>query len=266
MEQGGDGDEKEEEKGDEEVTRNYVAFSGGIDSTALSLLMEEAQPVFTDTGWEPAEIYQHIARFEDVTGRRVIRLQSKHGTLPGYIERQKFLPNHGARFCTRLFKIEPMNQYLEQNLPATLNIALRADESADQRVGNLTEMDGLTIAYPLRERGMTRIDVVRVCLEWDLLPRYPAYMARGGCEGCFYKRKSEVQAIRVLQPDVFARLKALEVSVQDERGDFFYMFPNVGMSLSELEQQPTLFDTAQLYADAADTGDKGIACGLFCHR
>lgn len=245
---------------------DFVAFSGGVDSTALALLMEDATPVFTDTGWEPTEIYAHITRFEAVTGRAVVRLQSKHGTLPGYIEQQKFLPNHGARFCTRLFKIEPMNQYLANNLPATLNIALRADESADQRVGNLTEMEGLTIAYPLRERGMTRLDVVHVCLEWDLLPRYPAYMARGGCEGCFYKRKSEVQAIRVLQPDVFERLKALEHAVQDERGAFFHMFPNVGMSLDELEQQPLLFDTAQLYADAADSSDKGQACGLFCHR
>jgi len=72
--------------------------------------------------------------------------------------------------------------------------------------------------------------------------------------------------MRVLTPDTYAELKARELSVQDERGSFFYMFPNVGMSLEELEQQPSLFDTTELYADAADSGDKGVACGLFCHR
>jgi len=246
----------------------YIAFSGGVDSTALALLMEDAQPIFTDTCDEFEEIYEHIDRFEVATGRRVIRLKHPDypGGLPEYIDRAKFLPNHGARFCTRMFKIDTMNRFLADKLPLTLNIALRADEPADQRVGNLTDMAGLAIAYPLREQGMTRIDVVRVCLEWDLLPRYPVYMARGGCKGCFYKRKSEVQALRVLRPDVYAELRAREELVQDERGRYFHMFPNVGMSLADLELQPTLFDPAQLYADAADKSDIGPACGLFCHR
>lgn len=242
--------------------QKFVAFSGGADSTALALLEEDATPIFTDTGWEFPELYAHIEKFEQVTGRKVARPEGE--TLPDIIRRQKFLPNHGARFCTRLAKIEPMNRYLKEHLPAELLIGLRADEEA--RTGNLTEMEGLTIRYPLRERGMTRIDVLRVCLEHDLLPRYPVYMARGGCTGCYYKRKSEVLAMIQLVPEVVDELQKLEEEVQDERGNYFHMFPNVGMSIAELRHQPALFDMTDLYHDAADTTDKGATCGLFCHR
>lgn len=240
----------------------YVAFSGGIDSTALALLEPDATPIFTDTGWEFPELYAHIEKFERVTGRTVER---PHGeTLPDIIRRKKYLPNHGARFCTQYAKIEPMNRYLKERLPAELLIGLRADEEA--RPGNLTDMEGLTIRYPLRERGLTRIDVIRVCVQHDLLPRYPVYMARGGCTGCFYKRKSEVQAMVQLVPDVMDGLQELEERVQDERGAFFHMFPSIGMSIRELRQQPALFDMTTLYREAAEDGDKGGNCGLLCHR
>lgn len=245
---------------------DYIAFSGGVDSTALALLHPEAIPVFTDTGWEFDAIYHHLDRFEQVTGRAVIRVKSGEGSLPDYIERQRFMPSHGARFCTRIFKIEAYNRWLADKLPATLLIGLRADEPAEERVGNLSDIAGLTIRYPLREQGVNRITCVRICLENDLLPRREAYMARGGCKGCFYKRKSEVQAMVVLVPEVIDELQALEESVQDERGKFFRMFPNTGMSIAEIKQQPTLFDMEQIYRDAADTSDKGEACGLFCHR
>jgi 3'-phosphoadenosine 5'-phosphosulfate sulfotransferase (PAPS reductase)/FAD synthetase len=244
---------------------DYVAFSGGVDSTALALLMPDATPVFTDTAAEFPETYAHIAKFEAVTGREVVRIQRDGGLLE-YIARSKFLPNHGARYCTAKFKIEPMNKWLTERLPATLNIALRSDEPASMRIGNLTTMDGLTIRYPMREWGMDRDGNLRVCVEHDLLPRYPAYMARGGCTNCFYKRKSEVRAMIALVPAVVDRLQALEESVQDERGTYFHMFPNVGMSIRDLRAQGSLFEPGEVYAEAADTSDVGQACGLFCHR
>lgn len=243
----------------------YVAFSGGKDSTALALTMPDAIPVFTDTGWEFDALYEHIEKFERVTGREVIRVQPEE-TLPEYIQRSKFMPGHGARYCTRLFKIEAFNRWLADKLPAELCIGLRADEPEDMRVGNLTDMPGLIIRYPLREQRMALWDILRICTSYDLLPRYPVYMARGGCKGCFYKRKSEVMAMVQLVPEVMDELQALEESVQDERGRFALMFPNAGMSIRDIRTQGALFDMAQVYADAANTSDKGAACGLFCHR
>lgn len=243
----------------------YIAFSGGKDSTALALLMPEATPVFTDTGWEFDQLYAHLDKFEAVTGREVIRVRPDE-TLPEYIARSKFMPNHGARYCTRIFKIDAFNRWLADKLPATLCIGLRADEPADMRVGNLTEQEGLTIRYPLREMGVDVWQVIRTCVEVDLLPRNPVYMARGGCKGCFYKRKSEVMAMAQLVPEVLDELQALEEGVQDERGKYFHMFPNAGMSIRDIRAQMPLFDLTTVYADAAQTSDIGAACGLFCHR
>jgi len=145
-------------------------------------------------------------------------------------------------------------------------IGLRADEP--ERKGNLTQMDGLTIRYPMRERGMTRSDALQVCIEHDLLPRYPVYMARGGCVGCFYKRPAEVKAMIHLVPDVVAELEALEDEVQDQRGKRFHCFCNVGKSVRKIreEETETLFDKSEAWLAAMENDDVGEPCGLFCHR
>lgn len=155
---------------------HYVALSGGIDSTALALLMYEADLVFTDTRDEFPELYAHLDKIEAVTGRTITRIVHPDwpGGLPQYIEHARFLPNFAARFCTVRFKIEAFNRWLladPSRLPAEMLIGLRADEPADMRVGNLSEIEGLSIGYPLRERGMVRADCVALCLEYDLLPR-----------------------------------------------------------------------------------------------
>ena len=244
----------------------FVAFSGGIDSTALALLEPNAVPIFADTGWEFPEIYEHQRRFWQKTEREVVRVARDGATLPEYIEEHHFLPGHASRFCTRMFKIEPINKYLKERLPCELLIGLRADEPETLRPGNLTDMPGLTIRYPLRERGMTRSDVVRTCIEHDLLPVYPPYMARGGCVGCFYKRGSEVRAMAELAPDDLDELQRLEQAVQDEREHEALMFPNMGVSIATMRSQGRLMDTTQLYRDAADRTDMGVECGLFCGR
>lgn len=241
----------------------FIAFSGGKDSTALALLMPDAVPVFTDTGAEFPELYAHIEKFEEVTGREVIRLRSHWGTLLEYIDGHKFMPGHRARYCTKEFKIIPINKYLKEHLPATLNIALRADED---RTGNLTDIEGLEIAYPLQDKGIGLMDVIKICAEHDLLPRYPVYMARGGCVNCFYKRKSEIIAMNNYVPDILDELQELEESVQDERGKFAVMFPNAGMSIRDIRRQSEMFTPNQIYKDANDTSDYGVNCGLFCNR
>lgn len=238
---------------------DYIAFSGGADSTALAILMEDAIPAFTDTGWEFPELYAHIDKFERVTGREVVWVTStKYGSLPDYIRATKFLPGHRARFCTRMFKIESYNDWLKDKLPAQMCVGLRADEP--DRLGNQTEIFGLQVRYPLREWGINRAIVEKVCKRAGLMPDYPVYMQRGGCLGCFYKRPSEVKAMIDLCPEIMDELQELEEAIQDERKSFVYMFPNCKASIKQLRQQPTLFDLTDYYESNYKP------CGLFCNR
>lgn len=239
-----------------------VAFSGGADSTALALLHPNATVIFTDTGWEFPELYEHIERFEDKTGRQVVRIMGV--SLPDIIRERRFFPSFKARFCTREAKILPMNKYLKAVGECDLMIGLRADEEG--RAGNLSNLVNVRYRYPLRERGMARVDVIRVCLEHDLLPRYPVYMARGGCVGCFYKRKSEIAAMAVLAPDELEELQKLEEEIQDERREYYYMFPNLGMSIAQFRRQLPLFDVSSLYREMAGGDDVVTSCGVLCHR
>lgn len=232
----------------------YVAFSGGKDSTALALLMSNAIPVFADTGAEFPELYAHIEKFERVTGREVIRLKPIHGTLLDYIKKSKFMPGHGARYCTRMFKIEPFAEYQSE-----YSVALRADED---RKGN----DSILVNYPLQEMGIGINEVIKICIDNDLLPRSHLYMARGGCVNCFYKRKSEVWAMHHFIPDILDELQDIEEWVQDKRGKFAFMFPNTGMSIKNLRRQITMFEPEEIYKDAGNKSDYGTNCGLFCNR
>ena len=244
--------------------KQFVSFSGGKDSTALALLMPEATPIFADTGWEFPQLYQHIEKFERVTNREVIRVRREDQTLPEYIAERRFLPGHRARFCTRMFKIEPIDKYLVEQGDCELSIALRADET--ERTGNQTEKPSITIRYPLQEMGIDIWGVLRLCLEHDLLPRYPVFMARGGCKGCFYKRRSEVMAMAQLCPEILDELQHLEELVQDQRSRFAVMFPNTEASIADIRSQHFMFDPEEVYRDANDTSDYGENCGLFCNR
>lgn len=232
----------------------YVAFSGGKDSTALALLMPDSIPVFTDTGAEFPELYAHLDKFERVTGREIIRLKSKEGTLLEYIRRSRFLPGHSARYCTKMFKIEVLNKFTD-----TYAVALRADE---ERIGNYSDK----VTYPLQDMGIDLMGVIEICLKHDLLPRYPVYMARGGCINCFYKRKSEVLAMKEFVPEILDELQELEEYIQDERGKYAVMFPNAKMSIKDIRRQISMFNPEDVYRDALDKSDYGINCGLFCNR
>lgn len=232
----------------------YIAFSGGKDSTALALLFPDSIPVFTDTGAEFPETHEHIDRFEQVTSRKVLKLKSKYGSLLEYIKKTKYLPGHRSRFCTRIFKIETF-----QNFTNTYSVALRSDE---ERIGNSNK----NVDYPLQDMGVDKIEVIKICTEYNLLPRYPVYMARGGCINCFYKRKSEIYAMNSFVPEILDRLQKLEEGIQDERGKFAKMFPNTNMSIRELRQQTVMFTPEEIYQDAGNKSDYGIACGLFCNR
>jgi len=90
---------------------HVVALSGGKDSTALALGMaERGMPVdhyvITPTGNEPAAMIAHWRKLADLLGNP-LTIASQGKSLHGEIRRQAILPNHRARWCTRILKLDP---------------------------------------------------------------------------------------------------------------------------------------------------------------
>lgn len=257
--------------------RRFISFSGGVESSTLALMYGHvATPIFADTGYEHQELYDRLDRVEEALKIKhgddfeIIRLKRQHetqaNTLPEYIEENKFYPSFRQRYCTRMFKIEPIDDFLRQfeDEGCELMIGLNAEE-ADQRTGNHGLLPFVEYSYPLVDLGISREHCIKVLQEYGLEPDFPPYMQRGGCVGCFYKSKREYAAMALLAPDEFERVADMEEAIQDERGDFYAIrdgIPNMRRFGEAVRSQQRLFELDEMYPRAM----KQTSCGVFCHR
>ena len=153
--------------------------------------------VITPTGDELPEMIDHwkmVAELLDTP----LTVVSSGESLQGLITRQKALPNHLMRWCTRILKIEPFNAYLLRNIPAIAYVGLRADEEA--RVGNTIygSVDGIEQRFPLREWGWGISEV------WQYLDdRGIIIPERTDCGRCFFQRLPEWWNLWQYHPDVY---------------------------------------------------------------
>ena len=231
----------------------YIAFSGGVESTAMSVIWGgEATAIFTDTGWEHAVLYERIDEVERVIREqhhpdfKIIRLQAGDG-LKEYIRKMKFFPSFNARFCTRMFKIEPMDDFLAELGEVELFIGLNAEEG--DRVGNHGLKKNVNYRYPLIENGITRDACIEIISKANLMPSFPAYMQRGGCIGCFFKTKKEYEAMALLNPEEAYGVADLEDEVQDARGEHYGVrdgIPNMRRFL-DISRSQCLIDPKEMY-------------------
>src|SRR5262245_13292383 len=100
-----------------------VALSGGKDSTAMALRMNEVEPrdyayICTPTGDESPEMEAHWVKLGEMLGKPLIRLTRTHEdgrqmTLDSLIEMFNALPNNRQRWCTRMLKIDPTIAFMK---------------------------------------------------------------------------------------------------------------------------------------------------------
>jgi phosphoadenosine phosphosulfate reductase family protein len=251
--------------------RTFIAFSGGVESTTLCLLFGgQANAIFADTGDEHAEMYERLGQVEGVLRTiypkfRIIKVSAGEA-LHDYIRRKHVAPSPTMRFCTRLFKIAPINAYLQQETPCKLMIGLNADEV--DRTGALP-IEGVSFEYPLQDLNLTRKKCVDLLKEYNLEPRLPVYMRRGGCTFCFYKSRKEYAAIVHLDPKLANELADFEDEINT--GDFrkkrwalVKEIPEGFRAFFENERCSSLFSPEEMYAQQPNVAE--TPCGVFCHR
>lgn len=193
------------------VLRHIACLSGGKDSTALALYMRDRVPemeyVFADTGKELPETYEYFQRVEAFLGKSIVRVNAERDFDHWLTMYGGYLPSSRMRWCTRMLKIRPLEQYIGDD-PALMYIGIRADEDRD---GYITTKENVTPVYPFKEDGITKDDVLRLLDESGIgVPEYYKWRTRSGCFFCFFQRKREWVGLMQEHPALFEAAKSYE--------------------------------------------------------
>ena len=258
--------------------KRFISFSGGVESTTMCILYGKgAKAIWCDTGAEHTQMYNRMDLVEERLKKlhggdfEIIRIKPKVKMKGMYVDNlldavkiQKFMPSQMARYCTRQFKIEPIDLFLSEQGECELMIGLNADE--EEREGNWGLKTNVKYLYPLQEDGYNRADCEAILDIHGLHPRFPAYMLRGGCSMCFFKSEKEYTALYYLDKEEFNKMVDFEKSYQDSRTKTFSIMSNG----KTLEQLATECD-AEMFKDELieiyqNYNKQGKSCGAFCHR
>jgi len=252
--------------------KRFISFSGGVESRTMAILFgNKADAIFSDTGSEHLALYAQLNTVEKKirdfheNDFNIIRVKNeKYGSLEGYIRFSKFFPSFQNRFCTRMFKIEPIDNYLKQfeDEGVEIMIGLNSDE-AEMRTGNHGLLPFVTYSYPLVEQGINRAMCHSILDAAGIAPNFPAYMQRGGCKFCYYKSKKEYQSMAMMDETEFDEIIDLEESIQDERKNYYHIIPSI-QSLRQFKKDANsmIFTHEEMYSVVNDA----TKCGIFCNR
>lgn len=197
-------------------TLHVVALSGGKDSTAMALRLADIEPrdyayIITPTGNELPAMIAHWRHLSQMLGKPLTPVHSGK-SLQGLIREQTMLPNHRARWCTRLLKLAPYYEWMRAHAPCVSYVGLRADEMA--RTGMIfPEEDGIKVNCPMQRWGWGLGDVMSYLRTKNL--NVPD---RTDCAVCFWQRLGEWYLLWRDEPEQYAEGEELEAMVSEARG------------------------------------------------
>lgn len=224
------------------IERHVLGISGGKDSAALAIYMRDHHPelnidyFFTDTGEELPEVHEFLGKLEGYLGKAIARLNPGRDFNFWLRQYNHFLPSPQTRWCTRMLKLKPFEEWIKPWLAAgdqvTSYVAIRADE--DYREGYSSKADNLFVKLPFREAGIDKAGVIDILENSGVgYPKYYEWRSRSGCTFCFFQQKIEWLRLRERHPEAFEAAKALEKDALDHGSPFTW---SKGESLGELEQ------------------------------
>jgi 3'-phosphoadenosine 5'-phosphosulfate sulfotransferase (PAPS reductase)/FAD synthetase len=252
--------------------RHLVSVSGGKDSTALAIYLLQEYPqipyeyVFCDTGAELPETYDYLDQLEALLGKSIHRLNAldrlgvahKHNRNPFdyWLEQAYggFLPSPRTRWCTRVLKIEPFEDFVGED-NAFSYIGIRADEDREGYVGKkppkLSERPNITPVYPFKDDGLTLSHINELLESSGIgLPDYYRWRSRSGCYFCFYQQIGEWQRLNVEHPDLFEAATKYEKTTDGKNYTW--------------SEGRTLNDILELPIQPLTPPDEGDGCAI-CH-
>ncbi len=224
------------------VERHVLGISGGKDSAALAVWMRDKHPelnidyFFTDTGEELPEVYEFLGRLEGYLGKPIARLNPRRDFRFWLREYNHFLPSPQTRWCTRMLKLAPFEQWVRPWLVAGDKVysyvAIRADE--DYREGYSAKANNLFVRLPFREAGIDKLAVIDILESSGVgYPKYYDWRSRSGCTFCFFQQKIEWVRLREQHPEDYEKAKELEKDALEHGSPFTW---SKGESLWDMEK------------------------------
>ena len=209
--------------------RHVLGISGGKDSAALAVWMRDKHPelnidyFFTDTGEELPEVYEFLGRLEGYLGKPIARLNPRRDFRFWLREYNHFLPSPQTRWCTRMLKLKPFEEWVKPWLAAGDQVfsyvAIRADE--EYREGYSAKANNLFVRLPFREAGIDKPGVIDILGSSGVgYPKYYEWRSRSGCTFCFFQQKIEWVRLREQHPEDYEKAKELEKDALEHGSPF----------------------------------------------
>ena len=163
----------------------YLSFGGGVNSTALMLLLEATnekyEMIFVNHGGDYPETYEYVnyLRNQGFKITEIIPDVEGFNTIYDYCINKHLVPSRRFRWCTDKFKIKPIEKYIE--LPCTMFIGIGYDES-HRAIENRSKY--INNIYPLIDNKMDRNDCINLIKDNGLNIPY-----KSGCWFCPFMKK-----------------------------------------------------------------------------
>jgi len=229
-------------------SKTFFAFGGGVQSTAIALLLIHEPHklldlgltlpktiIFADTGAEPKAIYDHVNQIFEMLSRAeydtvVVQRIEKNGSIitiheqwwglasiPWFTRSLDGQVGMLKRQCTEEFKIKPIQKEIRARLgykkgqripPLTAKLWLGISVD-EQRRAKINQDKWLNNKHPLIYLGWNRND----CAVYNYL-HLNRNVSKSSCFFCPFKHRQEWMRMRQEEPDEFARAVAVDKKIR----------------------------------------------------
>ena len=181
----------------------------------MALRLAEVAPqdyvyICTPTGNELDPMFDHWKKVSALLGKPLTPIVG--GSLITLIRQEGMIPNHRARFCTRMLKIGPYAAWLlkqKEHFERVVSyVGLRADEENEREGGDYSNLPGVEMRFPMQEWRWGINDVL------DYLAKKGVTVPeRTDCALCFFQRLAEWYRLWRDYPEKWAEGEAIEKEI-----------------------------------------------------